>query len=107
MSETQRKVLAVALNFSLKLAQRVPLSTAICSPSLKEKQPLVVRPLEKSFFAALVSAMPKKGKIEIQSAFDVDYNSVFEHVVYVSDSTDKRIKIPGKTFLQNLVNLLI
>ena len=42
-------------------------------------QPLIVTPLEKSPLAANGHAMPMKGKITIQCAFDVEYSCVIEH----------------------------
>ena len=48
-------------------------------------------PLEKSPLAANGHAIPMKGKVVIQSAFDVEYFCVFEHTVYVSDSPEARM----------------
>ena len=38
---------------------------------IEKNQPLVVMPLEKSYLTANGHAMPMKGKVVIQSAFDV------------------------------------
>ena len=62
-------------------------------------QPLVVMPLEKSPLAANGHAMPMKGKVVIQSAFDVEYSCVIEHTVYVSVSPEARMNILGIDFL--------
>ena len=66
---------------------------------IEKIQPLVVMPLEKSPLAANGHAMPMKGKVVIQSAFDVEYSCVIEHTVYVSDSTEAQMKILGMDFL--------
>ena len=58
-------------------------------------QPIVVLPPEKSPMAAYGHAMLMKGKVVIQSAFDVEYTCVIEHMVYVSDSPDARMNILG------------
>ena len=57
-------------------------------------QPLVVTPL-----AANGHAMPMKGKTTIQSAFDVEYSCVIEHMVYVSDSPEALMNFLGIDFL--------
>ena len=62
-------------------------------------QPLVVMPLEKSPLAAIGHAMPMKRKVLIQFAFDVEYFSVIEHTVYVSDSPEARMNNLGMDFL--------
>ena len=79
---------------------------AMCSISncdtfteIEKIQPLVVMPLEKSPLAANGHAMPMKGKVVIQSAFDVEYSCVIEHTVYVSDSPEARMNILGIDFL--------
>ena len=56
-------------------------------------------PLEKSPLAANGHAMPMKGKVVIQSAFDVECSCVIEHTFYVSDSTEARMNILGRDFL--------
>ena len=66
---------------------------------IEKIQPLVVMPLEKSHLAANRQAMPMKGKIVIQSAFDVDSFFVFEHTVFVSESPEARMNIVGMDFL--------
>ena len=66
---------------------------------IEKIQPLVVMPLEKSPLAANGHAMPMKGKVVIQSAFDVEYSCVIEHTVYVSDSPEARMNILGMDFL--------
>ena len=66
---------------------------------IEKIQPLVVMPLEKSPLAANGHAMPMKGKVVIQSAFDVEYSGVIEHTVYVSDSPEARMNILGMDFL--------
>ena len=43
---------------------------------IEKNQPLVVMPLEKSPLAANGHAMPMKGKVVIQFAFDVEYSCV-------------------------------
>ena len=48
---------------------------------IEKIQPLVVMPLEKSPLAAKGHAMPMKGKVVIQSAFDVEYSCVIGHTV--------------------------
>ena len=48
---------------------------------IEKIQPLVVMPLEKSPLAANGHAMPMKGKVVIQSAFDVEYSCVIGHTV--------------------------
>ena len=55
--------------------------------------------LEKSLLAANGHAMPIKGKVVIQSAFDVEYSCVIVHTVYVSDSPEARMNILGMDFL--------
>ena len=62
-------------------------------------QPLVVMPLEKSVLAANGHATPMKGKVVIQSAFDVEYSCVLEHTVYVSDSPEEQMNFLGLDFL--------
>ena len=47
-------------------------------------------PLEKSRLAANGNAMPKKRKNVIQPAFDLEYSSVIEHTIYVTDSPQAR-----------------
>ena len=44
-------------------------------------------------------AMPVKGKVVIQTAFDVEYTCVTEHMVYVSDYPEARKNILGMDFL--------
>ena len=56
-------------------------------------------PLEKSPFAANGHAMPMKMKVVIQSAFDVEYTCVFEHMVYVSESPEARMNVLGMDIL--------
>ena len=56
-------------------------------------------PLEKSPLAANGHAMYLKGKVVIQSAFDVEYSCVIEHTVYVSHSPEARMNILGMNFL--------
>ena len=55
--------------------------------------------LEKSPLAANGYAMPMKGKVVIQPAFDVEYSCVIEHTVYVSDSPEARMNTLGMDFL--------
>ena len=62
-------------------------------------QPLAVTPLEKSPLAANGHAMLMKGKSTIQSAFDVEYSCVIEHMVFVSDAPEARMNILGMDFL--------
>ena len=69
---------------------------------IEKIQPLVVMPLEKSPLAANGHAMPMKGKVVSQSAFDVEYSCVIEHTVYVSDSPEARMNILGMEFLAKL-----
>ena len=61
-------------------------------------QPLVVMLLKKSPLAANGHAMPMKGKIVIKSELDVEYSSVIEHTVNVSDSPEARMNILGMDF---------
>ena len=76
-------------------------------------QPLVVSPLEKSPLAANGHAMPMKGKTTIQSAFDVEYSCVIEHMVFVSDTPEARMNVLGMDFLAkfdefiNLINPML
>ena len=76
-------------------------------------QPLVVSPLEKSPLAANGHAMPMKGKTTIQSAFDVEYSCVIEHMVFVSDTPEARMNVLGIDFLAkfdefiNLINPML
>ena len=56
-------------------------------------------PLEKSLLAANGLSMPMKGKVVIQSVFDVEYTWLIEHMVYVSDSPGARMSIFRKDFL--------
>ena len=65
-------------------------------------QTLVVMLLEKSPLAANRHALPMKRKVVIQSAFDLEYTCVVEHVVYVSDSPEARVNILGMEFLEKL-----
>ena len=61
-------------------------------------------PFEKSSLAANGHAMPTKGKVVIQPAFDVEYSEyscVIEHTVYVSDSPEARMNSLGMDFLAN------
>ena len=46
--------------------------------------------------------MPMKGKVVIQSSFDVDYSCVIEHTVYVSDSPEASMSILGMDFLAKI-----
>ena len=57
--------------------------------------------LEKSPLAANGHAMPMKGKVVIQSAFDVEHTCVIEHMVCVSESPGARMNILGMDFLAN------
>ena len=66
---------------------------------IEKIQPLVVMPLEKSLLAANGHAMPMKGKVVIQSAFEIEYICVIEYKVYVSDSPEAPMKILGMDFL--------
>ena len=68
-------------------------------PEIEKIQPLVVMPLEKSPFAANGHAMPMKRKVLIQSAFDVEYTCVIEHMVYVSESPEARMNVLGMDIL--------
>ena len=63
-------------------------------------------PLEKSPLAANGHAMPMKGKVVIQTVFDVEYSCVIEHTVYVSDSPEARMSILGMDFLAKLGELI-
>ena len=65
---------------------------------IEKIQALVVMPLEKSPLAANGHAMPMKVKVVIQSASDVEYTCVIEHMVYVSNSPEARMNILGKKF---------
>ena len=56
-------------------------------------------PLEKSLLAANGHAIPMKGKVVIQPAFDVENSCVIERTVYVSDSPEVRMNILGMNFL--------
>ena len=56
-------------------------------------------PLEKSPLAPHGHAMPLKGKVVIQSAFDVENSCVIEHTVYVSDAPEVRMNILGMDLL--------
>ena len=58
-------------------------------------QAYVVLLLQKSPLAANGHSMPMKGKVIIQSAFDVEYCCVIEHSVYFSESNAARINILG------------
>ena len=99
LSETQFKKMALALSFSLILAQRAPLSTVTHSHTEIEKnQPSVVIPLEKSPLAAKGHTVPMNGKVVIQSAFHEVYNCVFELMVFFSVSREARRNILGKDF---------
>ena len=60
-------------------------------------------PLDKSPLAAIGHVIPMKGKVVIQSLFDVEYTCVIEHMVYVFDSPEARMNIHGKDFWQILV----
>ena len=62
--------------------------------------------LEKSHLAANVHAMPMEGKVVIQSAFDVEYIFVIEHMVCVSDSPEARRNILGRDFLAKFVQFI-
>ena len=66
---------------------------------IEKTEPLVVMPHEKSPLAPNGHAMPMKGKVVIQSAFDVEYSCVNEHTVYVSDSPEARMNILVMDFL--------
>ena len=55
--------------------------------------------LESSPLAGNGHAMPMKVKVVIQSAFDVEYICVIEHMVYVSDCPEARMNILGMDFL--------
>ena len=48
---------------------------------IEKIQPLIVMPLENSSSAANGHAMPMKGKVVIQSLFDVEYTGVIGHMV--------------------------
>ena len=63
-------------------------------------------PLEKSLFAANGHAMLVKEKVVIQSAFDVGYTCVIEHTVYVSDSLEAWMNLPGMEFLAKVSELI-
>ena len=56
-------------------------------------------PLEKSPLVANGHAMPMKGEVVIQCAFDVEYTCVIEHMVYVSCSPEARMNILGMDLL--------
>ena len=70
---------------------------------IKKIQPLVVMPIEKSTLATNGHAMPRKWKVVIQSAFDVEYSCVIQHTVYVSDSPEARKNNLGIDFLTKFV----
>ena len=70
--------------------------------AIEKIQPLVVMPLEKSPLAAKGHAKPMKGKVVIQSAFDVEYSCVPEHTVYVSVSPEARRNLLGMDFLSKI-----
>ena len=59
-------------------------------------------PLEKSHLPANGHAMRMKGKVVIQSAFDVEYSCVIEHAVHVSDSPEARMNILGTDFFSTI-----
>ena len=48
--------------------------------------------------AASGHGMPMKEKVLIQSAPDVEFTCVIEHMVYNSDSNEARINVLGKGF---------
>ena len=48
--------------------------------------------------AAYRHVMPMKGKVVIQSAFDVEFSCVIEHTVFVSDSPEAQMNILGTEF---------
>ena len=73
---------------------------------IKKSQPLVVMPLERSLLAANGHAMPMKGKVVIQSAFDVECSCVIEHIVYVFDSPEARMNNLGMDFLAKFGNFI-
>ena len=70
-------------------------------------------PIEKPTVAANGHAMPMKGKDVSQSALDVEYTCVIEHMVYVSDYPEERMNILGMEFsakfgeIFNLRNLML
>ena len=66
---------------------------------INKNQSLVALSLEKPPLAANGQTMPLKGRVVIQHAFDVEYISAFERMVYVSDSSDARMNILEKNFL--------
>ena len=68
---------------------------------IEKIQPLVFLPPEKSPLVANGFAMPMKGKAMIQSAFEVKYTCVIDHLVYDSDSPEARKNILGMNFLAN------
>ena len=73
---------------------------------IDEIQPLVVTPLEKSPMPTNGHTMPMKGKVELQSALDVEYSCVIEHPVYVSDSPEAPMNILGMDFLAKFGKLI-
>ena len=66
---------------------------------IEKNQRTFVMLLENSALAANEHAMPMKGKVVIQSAFDVEYSRVIKHTVYVSDSPVARMNILGMDVL--------
>ena len=62
-------------------------------------QAYVLLLLEKSPLALNGHSMPIKGKVIIQSAFDVEYCCVIEHSVYFSESNAARINVLGRDSL--------
>ena len=79
-SKTQLKILALALSF-IDTGDTCSIVNCDTFTEIEKIQPLFVVLLEKSPLAGNGHAIPLKGKVSIQSAFDVEYNCVIEHLV--------------------------
>ena len=65
---------------------------------IEKIQSIVAMPLQKSPLAADGHAMPLKGKVVIQSVFDVKCSCVIKRTVYDSDSPEAQLNILGMDF---------
>ena len=101
-SEIQTKIMALALSFFADTFTTCSIINCDTFAEIKKLQPLVVMPLKNSPLAANRHAMPMKGKVVIQSAIDVEYTCVIEHIVYESDSPEARMNFLGMDFLANI-----
>ena len=97
--ENTNKNNGLSTQFLIDTGATCPITNCDTFAEIEKIQPLVVKPLEKSPLAANGYAMPMKGKVLIQSAFDVEYSCVIEQTVYVSDSPEARMDILGMDFL--------